>query len=368
MEEPILVTQSSMPTIEEYIAEIKSIFETKWLTNMGEKHTQLEENLKQYLGIKNITLFTNGHMALVSALHCMDFPRGGEVITTPFSFSSTTHAIVENGLNPVFCDINDKDYTIDVNKIEDLITEKTVAIVPVHVYGNICNVEKIEDIAKKYNLKVIYDAAHVFGVKYKQKSIACYGDISMFSFHATKVFNTIEGGCLIYKEDKLQDKLNNYKNFGIVDQEHIIDIGINAKMNEFCAAMGICNLRHIDIEIAKREKIYNRYIERLTGKKGIVLSQKQKEVTPNYAYFPVVFDKNNLGKSRDDIMKALAKHKIFSRKYFYPLITDYDCYKHKYSSENTPIAKKISDRVLTLPLYANLSLEKVDEICDIILK
>lgn len=366
--EMILVTQSSMPTFEEYAEEIKDIFESKWLTNMGEKHKKLEKNLKQYLGIENITLFTNGHMALVSAIHCMNFPKGGEVITTPFSFASTTHAIIENGLKPVFCDINEKDYTIDVNKIEALITDKTVAIIPVHVYGHVCDVEAIENIANKHNLKVIYDAAHVFGVKYKGKSVACYGDISMFSFHATKVFNTIEGGGLIYKDPSLQSKLDYYKNFGIMDQEHVVDIGTNAKMNEFCAAMGICNLRHVDDEINKRKKVYNKYMERLNGIKGIEVSKIQNNVTPNYAYFPIVFNKEIFGKSRNEVKEELAKNKIFSRKYFYPLINDFDCYKENYSSNQTPIAKKISNSVLTVPMYADLSLDDVNRICDIILK
>lgn len=367
MSEPIFVTQSSMPTLEEYHKEIESIFESKWLTNMGEKHKKLEEELIKYLNIKNITLFTNGHMALVSALHCMNFPEESEVITTPFSFSSTTHAIVENGLIPVFCDINGEDYTIDVNKIEELITEKTVAIVPVHVYGHICNVEEIDKIAKKHNLKVIYDAAHVFGVKYKGKSISSYGDISMFSFHATKVFNTIEGGGLVYEDSNLKAKLDNYKNFGIIDSEHVVDVGINAKMNEFCAAMGLCNLRHIDEELEKRKKVYNRYIKRLDGIEGIKIPKEQKDVLPNYAYFPVLFNKEKFGKSRDEIFNMLAKENIFARKYFYPLINDYDCYKNQYSSKNTPIAKNISDNVLTLPMYADLKFEDVDRICDIIL-
>lgn len=368
MEKKILVTQSSIPTIEEYTEEIKSIFDSKWLTNMGEKHKELEVKLKRYLGVENITLFTNGHMALVSAIHCMNFPKGGEVITTPFSFSSTTHAIVENGLKPVFCDINEEDYTIDVKKIEQLITDKTVAIIPVHVYGHVCDVESIDKIAKKYNLKVIYDAAHVFGVEYKNTSIANYGDISMFSFHATKVFNTIEGGGLVYKDSGLIQKLNNYKNFGIIDQEHVVDVGINAKMNEFCAAMGICNLRHVDEEIKKRSVVYNRYLERLDGIKGIKVSKIQENVKSNYAYFPVIFNEKKFGKSRDKVMKELAEKNIFTRKYFYPLISEYDCYEGKFSSNSTPIAKEISDNVLTIPMYADLKIEDVDRICDIILK
>lgn len=368
MNKKILVTQSSIPSINEYIEEIKSIFETKWLTNMGEKHIELENKLKKYLGVQNISLYTNGHMALYIAIKSFNFPAGSEVITTPYSFSSTTHAIVQNNLKPVFCDINEEDYTIDVHKIENLITEKTVAILPVHVYGHVCDVEKIDEIAKKYNLKVIYDAAHVFGVKYKGTSIANYGDISMFSFHATKVFNTIEGGALVYNDDSKRLILERLKNFGINGPDHVDMVGTNAKMNEFCAAMGLCNLRHVDNEISKREKVYNRYLKKLDGVEGIIVSKIQKNVIPNFAYFPVIFNKEKFGKSRDEVMKELEKENIYTRKYFYPLINDYECYKNEYDSKNTPIAKKISDNVLTIPMYADLSLDDVDEICNIILK
>ena len=251
MDKKILVTQSSIPTLEEYSKEIEDIFETRWLTNMGVKHHELEDKLCEKLKVKNISLFNNGHLALYTAINKMNL--SGEVITTPFSFASTTHAIVQNGLTPVFCDINEDDYTIDVNKIEELITEKTTAIVPVHVYGHVCDVEAIEKIAKKHNLKVIYDAAHVFGVEVNGRGIGSYGDISMFSFHATKVFNTIEGGALVYNNPELKKSIDSFKNFGIIDQEHVIDIGINSKMNEFQAAMGLCNLRHFDEEIAKRK-------------------------------------------------------------------------------------------------------------------
>lgn len=368
MKKPIFVTQSSMPPFDEYIDEIRPIFETKWLTNMGEKHIQFEEALKDYLKIKNISLFTNGHMALFSGIHCLDFAPGSEVITTPFTFSSTIHSIVQNRLIPVFCDINPEDYTIDVNKIEELITDKTVAIIPVHVYGHICDVERLEKIAKKHNLKIIYDAAHVFGVTYKGKSIVNYGDMSMFSFHATKVFNSIEGGSLIYNDDKLKTKIDYFKNFGLKDADHVVDVGLNAKMNEFCAAMGICNLRHLEEEISKREKVYNRYIEKLSGVPGIQIPKKQHDVEQNYSYFPILFDKKVFGKSRDDVMKELEAENIFARKYFYPLVTDYECYKGKFGeSYQTPIAKYVSDNILTVPMFADLPLDVVDIICDIIL-
>ena len=363
-EEKILVTQSSMPTIEEYIEEIKSIFETKHLTNMGPKHKELQSRLEEYLRVKHMTLFTNGHMALYSAIKALKLK--GEVITTPFTFVSTTHAVTQNGLTPVFCDIDEDTYTMDVTKIESLITDKTCAIIPVHVYGNVCNVEEIEKIAKKHNLKVIYDAAHAFGVKYKGIGIGNYGDMSMFSFHATKVFNTIEGGGVAYNSENLERELNLLKNFGITGPETTEEVGMNAKMNEFQAAMGLCNLRHIDEEISKRKKVVEEYRKRLSNVKGIKLSKMQENVQSNYAYFPVVFEEE-FGKTRDEVMEELAKHNIFTRKYFYPLTTDFECYT-KYDGNSTPIAKYISDRVLTLPLFADLSIEKVNEICDIILK
>lgn len=361
----ILVTQSTMPSLEEYIDEIKAIFESKWLTNMGEKHKELERRLKEYLRVKQISLFTNGHMALYSALKMLNL--SGEVITTPFSFCSTTHAIVQNGLTPVFCDINPENYTIDVNKIEELITERTCAILPVHVYGQVCDVEKIEKIAKKYNLKVIYDAAHAFGVKYKDKGIGEYGDISMFSFHATKVFNTIEGGALVYNNDNFKEKIDKFKNFGINGPEEVEMVGINSKMNEFQASMGLCNLNHIDEAIEKRKKIFDKYNELLKNVKGLKILDNQKEVIHNYSYYPVLFDKELFGYSRDEIKAKLEKENIFTRKYFYPLINEYKCYRDNYNSKDTPIAKKIASEVLTLPMYSELDLKDVERISSIIL-
>lgn len=366
MNKQILVTRSSMPDFKEYCEEIKELWDSHFLTNMGVKHKQLEKELENYLKTENITLFTNGHLALECAIAAFDFEKGSEVITTPFSFSSTTHAIARNGLTPVFCDINSEDFTIDVTKIESLITNKTCAIVPVHVYGNLCDVEEIERIAKKHNLKVIYDAAHTFGVEKNGKGVASFGDASMFSFHATKVYNTIEGGAVTYSDTTLKKKLNDLKNFGITGPESIEYIGGNAKMNEFQAAMGICNLRHVDTEILKRKAVVKRYRARLENIEGIKLSAIQEGVKQNYAYFPVVFD--NYKYTRDEIFDKLRKKNIIARKYFYPLINDYECYRDKYSSKDTPIAKYISDRVLCLPMYADLELEVVDKICDIILK
>ena len=284
----ISVTYSSIPTLEEYINEIKDIWDTHWLTNMGVKHKELEEKLLEYLHVKNITLFSNGHLGLECIIEALKLK--GEVITTPFTFASTTHAIVRKGLKPVFCDINYNDYTIDVTKIEELITDKTSAIIPVHVYGNVCNVYEIERIAKKHNLKVIYDAAHSFGVEVDGKSIGNFGDASMFSFHATKVFNTIEGGAIVYRDDKIGGILNKIKNFGITGEDRVEYIGCNAKMNEFQAAMGLCNLRSIDKEIEKRRIIYEKYIERLYNIEGINIFIHDECVKHNYSYFPVVFD------------------------------------------------------------------------------
>lgn len=364
----INVTRSSMPTYEEYCEEIKELWDSRWLTNMGIKHKQLECDLRKYLGTKNITLYTNGHLALEGVIAAMRFEAGSEVITTPFTFASTTHAIARNGLIPVFCDVNPKDYTIDVSKIEDLITDKTVAIIPVHVYGNMCDVEAIEKIATKHNLKVIYDAAHAFGVKYKGISSANFGDASMFSFHATKVFNTIEGGAVTYKDETLASRLDDMKNFGLHTPEEGLFIAGNAKMSEFQAAMGICNLRHIDEEIKKRKEAADCYRARLGNIKGIILCPTQENVESNYAYFPIVFDDYKY--NRNDIFEKLKDNNIIARKYFYPLINGFECYKSfdTAGEEKTPVAKHIAENILTLPLFADLKTEDVDRICDIILK
>ena len=366
MNKQILVTRSSMPDFEEYCNEIRELWETHWLTNMGVKHKELEKSLLEYLKTPNITLFTNGHLALECIIAAFNFPKGSEIITTPFTFASTTHAISRNGLVPVFCDINPKDFTIDADKIESLITEKTKAIIPVHVYGNLCDVEKIEKIAKEHNLKVIYDAAHAFGVEKNGTGVANFGDASMFSFHATKVFNTIEGGAVTYKDKNLNKILYDIKNFGITGPESVEYIGGNAKMNEFQAAMGSCNLRHVDKEIEKRKKVVEKYRERLQNIEGIKIIHAPEGIKENYAYFPVIFD--NYKYTRDEVFKKLGKENIIARKYFYPLINDFDCYKEKYSSKDTPVAKYMANRVLTLPLYADLELGIVDKICDIILK
>lgn len=352
--------------MEEYIDEIKKLWDTHWLTNMGEEHNRLQHELESYLQVEHTELLSNGHMALELSMQAMNLE--GEVITTPFTFASTTHAIVRNGLEPVFCDINSDDFTIDVKKIEELITDKTCAIVPVHVYGNVCNLKEIDRIAQKYGLKVIYDAAHAFGVKYKGKGIAEFGDASCFSFHATKVFNTIEGGAVCYKDQDFGLNIYRLKNFGIRGPEVVDGVGANAKMNEFCAAMGICNLRYIDDEIMKRKKVVERYRERLGKVEGIQLNPIQENVISNYAYFPIVVDEKIFGSSRNEIFNRLEENGIGARKYFYPLTNTFACFHGKYDVNQTPVALYISNRVLTLPLYADLGLDIVDKVCDIVLK
>ena len=362
----ILVTRSSMPSMEEYIEEIRSIWDSHWLTNMGEKHKALQAELQKYMGVPEVELLTNGHMALELSLQAMNLQ--GEVITTPFTFASTTHAIVRNGLEPVFCDIDPETYTMDVTQIERLITDRTCAILPVHVYGNVCNIEEIERIAHKYELKVLYDAAHTFGETYKGQGIGNFGDASCFSFHATKVFNTIEGGAVCYRDPDMGRRLYELKNFGIHGPEEVDAVGANAKMNEFCAAMGLCNLRHVDEEIAKRRAVVERYREHLEGVDGLRLNVQQPEVRSNYAYFPVVFDENLFGASRNEVMDALAQNGIGARKYFYPLTNTFECFHGKYDVDATPVALHVAKRVLTLPLYADLSMEDVDRICKIVLE
>lgn len=360
----ILVTRSSLPSYEEYIEMIKPIWDSAWLTNMGEFHQRLEQELKEYMDMDRLVLFVNGHMALEMAIQALELT--GEVITTPFTFASTTHAIVRNGLTPVFCDIRPEDYTMDPDKIEALITERTSAIIPVHVYGNVCDVERIDAIAKKHGLKVIYDAAHTFGERYQGRPVGEFGDASIFSFHATKVFNTIEGGAVTFKEPWMEHRLNCLKNYGIVDSEHVVWVGGNAKMNEFQAAMGLCNLRHVDGEIKKRRLVCERYMSHLKGVPGLKLPQYQEGLTPNYAYFPVVFD--GFALTRDQVYDCLARENIYARKYFYPLTSQFQCYEGRFPAEETPVALWAADRVLTLPCYADLPLEEVDRICRMILE
>lgn len=355
-----------MPSYGEYIKAIKPLWDTHIITNMGVYHKKLENALKDYLSVPYVSLMVNGHMALEMTLQSFNFPEKGEVITTPFTFISTTHAIVRNGLVPVFCDVKD-DGTIDESKIEDLITERTVAILPVHVYGNVCNVEAIEKIAKKYRLKVIYDAAHAFGVKLNGKGIGEYGDASCFSFHATKVFNTIEGGAVTFKESSLYDNLYNLKNFGIRGEELVVDVGANAKMSEFSAIMGICNLRRIEEVINKRKILFLKYCDLLGNCQGVRIVVETNKEENNYAYMPIVVtDKSRM--TRDELYVLLRERMIFARKYFYPLSSEQECYKGKYAKCLLTNARDMAQRVLVLPLYEDLTEEDVERICKIIIE
>ncbi len=366
MEHEIFVTRPSMPPFEEYAAMLRPLWTSRWLTNMGAYHARLERQLAAYLQVPGLSLFSNGHLALEGALQAAGL--SGEVITTPFTFASTVHAIVRQGLTPVLCDVKSEDGTLDETKLESLITEKTTAIVPVHVYGHCCNVEAIGQIAGKYGLKVIYDAAHAFGVTLNGRGIGTFGDMSMFSFHATKVFNTVEGGAVAFKDPALWDKLYAIKDFGIRDEETVAEVGGNAKMNEFQAAMGLCNLRYVDNNIARRKVLFERYRERLAGTPGIRFFTPRADAVPNYAYMPVCIEPEAFGTDRDAVFAALRAKGIYPRKYFYPIASEYACYRERFAAVSLPQALQLSRQVLTLPLYSDLELRDVDRICDLILQ
>lgn len=356
----IFVTKALLPPYKEYCEMLREIWDSHWLTNNGKYHNELTDELKKYLEVPYLTLLCNGHMSLELAIQALEL--AGEVITTPFTFASTAHAIARSRLTPVFCDISDRDYTIDVTKIEELITDKTTAILPVHVYGNVCDVEEIAKISQKYGLKVIYDAAHAFGVSYKGKAVGAYGDASIFSFHATKVFNTIEGGAVTTSDRELEEKLRYLKNFGIRSEEEHTCIGTNAKMNEFQAAMGLCNLRQIDIVIQERKRVIDRYRKRLCGQRGIILTEPQKDTQSNYSYMPVMFTEE-FGADRNEVYRRLKEDGIYSRKYFYPLLNKLDCYREIGRSGATPVAEYVAEHILTLPLDPFLTEEQIDRIC-----
>ena len=353
---PILVTKPSLPPFEEYTSLIQKIWDNRWLTNTGPLHNQLQNDLAAYLNItkENISLFTNGHQALEAVIHALNLPKGSEVITTPYTFASTTHVIVRSGLTPVFCDISPEDYNIDVTKIEELITENTSAILPVHVYGTPCNVDKIQEIVDRHGLKVIYDAAHAFGVTLNGRALCSFGDASMLSFHATKVFNTVEGGAIISRHAEAAAAADRYKNFGMEGQEDFVEAGTNAKMSEVHAAMGICNLRHIGESIAARKKVCEAYDAALGSVAGLRILKRAEGVVSNYAYYPVLVE-DAFPLSRDELAEVLREQEIFSRKYFYPIVTEFSCYKGMYPFAEDSVAKYVSERILCLPLYDTMT-------------
>ncbi len=364
--EDIYVTKAFLPPMEEYIDRIRSIWESHRLTNMGSLHQEFERKLTQYLRVPYCLAFANGHLSLETALQA--YGLTGEVITTPFTFASTTHAIVRNQLAPVFCDICKENYTIDVDKIEELVTEKTSAILPVHVYGQVCSVKKIQEIADRHHLKVIYDAAHAFGVTVKGQGIGNFGDASIFSFHATKPFHSIEGGAITFRSFEDGVKMYQIKNFGFMGEDMVCAVGGNAKMSEFHAAMGLCNMEYLDEILTGRKRVVERYRERLKNRDGIVLLPSQEGVQENYAYFPILIKEDIFGENRDSVYERLAKNGIHARRYFYPLTKDFPCYKHLFQEVRTPVAEYVAERVLTLPLYDGLSEDEVDRISDILLQ
>lgn len=368
MDTSILVTKPLMPSLEDYTEKLRLIWEKQWMTNNGALCQQLQEKLKERMRAPYLELFTNGHLALDIVIKA--YGLTGEVITTPFTFASTTHALTLNGIKPVFCDVHEENYTIDETKIENLITEQTTAILPVHVYGWPCNSEAIERIAKKHKLKVIYDAAHAFDVEVNGRPLVLEGDASMLSFHATKVFNTIEGGALVMHDPEIAQKTVRLRNFGIEDAERVPDVGLNAKMNEFASAMGLCNLEIVDTAIAHRKKLAERYCERLEKCRGIRMMNyalaERVGIKLNYAYMPIDVEERRNGKNRDRLFEELQRNNIFTRKYFYPLIQDYSCYRDEYDSRLTPIARRVSHCVLTLPISGTTTMEELDATCDVI--
>lgn len=364
MKNDILVTKPFLPDREIFKRYIDEIWDNHWLTNQGPLHEQFRNDLKNYLRVPFVTPTVNGHLGLEIAIKGLGLT--GEVITTPFTFASTIHSLALNNIKPVFCDIKEDDFTINPEKIEVLITDKTTAIMPVHVYGHVCDTEKIELIAKKHNLKVIYDAAHAFGVKKNGRSIGLCGDVSMFSFHATKLFNTIEGGALVYQNPEYEHLFNAYKNFGIESEEIVAYVGGNAKMNEFQAAMGLANLPYMDIIIKKRKELTIRYRELLSKLPGIYyyIPENLKGIETNYAYFPIQIRQTEAGISRDELYMKLKQSHIFTRKYFYPIATQYDCYKELAVESNIPVAERVGDSILTLPLYYDMDIETVEFVCE----
>jgi dTDP-4-amino-4,6-dideoxygalactose transaminase len=362
----IFVTQPTLPELGEFVKLLEDIWERKWLTNNGKYHQDFEKALAEYLGVSYISLFSNGTLALISALQVLNIT--GEVITTPYSFVATTHSLWWNNIKPVFVDIEPDYCNLDPEKIEAAITPKTTAIMPVHVYGNPCEMDKIQEIADRYGLKVIYDAAHAFGVKQNNKSILNFGDLSVLSFHATKVFNTIEGGAIVCHDEKTKKRIDYLKNFGFAGETEVVAPGINAKMNEIQAAYGVLQLKTIDENIVARKRISALYREKLKGVRGIKLLPEKKGLDYNFAYFPVFVNNEEYGMSRDELYSKLRENNIMGRRYFYPLISQFPTYRGLDSAkpENLEVAMKVAEEVICLPIYPGLKPEVVRQICSLI--
>jgi dTDP-4-amino-4,6-dideoxygalactose transaminase len=365
MNKPIYVTQPYLPPLDEFIPYLEKIWENKILTNGGQFHQQLEEALCEHLGVKYLSLFTNGTIALITALQSLRIT--GEVITTPYSFVATAHSLLWNGIKPVFVDIDPNTLNLDPAKIEAAITPHTTAIMPVHCYGNPCNVEAIQKIADSYNLKVIYDAAHAFGVQDSGGSILRHGDLSILSFHATKVFNTFEGGAIICPDAKTKKRIDQLKNFGFVDEVTVVAPGINGKMSEINAAFGLLQLQHIEQVLAQRRTIDHRYRKFIKNIKGIRAIEEAGQTRGNYSYFPILVE-TDYPISRDELYQKLKAHNIFARRYFYPLISDFPMYRGLQSAEpaNLSVAIDIANKVICLPIYPDLQDGDVLNIANII--
>ncbi len=364
--EEIKVTQPFLPPLEEFIPYLENIWKKKWLTNAGDYHKAFEKELAAYLGVKHLSLFTNGTLALITALQALRIT--GEVITTPFSFVATTHSLWWNNIKPVFVDIEPDTFTLDPEKIEAAITPNTTAIMPVHIYGYPCNVERIKTIADTYGLKVIYDAAHAFGVKVNYNSVLNFGDLSILSFHATKIFTTFEGGAIVCQDEATKKRIDFLKNFGFAGETTVVGPGINAKMHEFQAALGLLQLKYIDQSIMRRKTITEIYRRELKGIRGIHFLGDRDGVTHNYCYFPVLINQDEFGKSRDQVYEEFKKFNIYTRRYFYPLISQFPTYKGLESAKpgNLPVAEEITQKILCLPIYPNLKDEQVKKISAVI--
>ncbi len=364
----ITVTSPLLPDLDEFNAMLKEIWASKWITNNGQFHKQLEKELAKYLKVPYISLFTNGTLPLITALQALRIT--GEVITTPYSFVATTHSLWWNGIKPVFVDVDPSNCGLDPNKIEAAITPKTTAIMPVHCYGKPCDTKAIQEIADKYGLKVIYDAAHAFGVEVNGESILNAGDMSTLSFHATKVYNTIEGGALVCHDEKTKQRIDYLKNFGFADEVTVVAPGINSKMDEMRAAYGILNLRQVDAAIAARQKVATRYREALRHVEGITFFDDMPGVRHNYSYFPIFIDAEKFGKTRDELYFEMKEANVLGRRYFYPLISEFSTYRSLASAtrENLPNAYKIADTVLCLPMHHDLSNTDINRVLEFLKK
>lgn len=368
LNKPVYVTQPSMPPLEEFEEYLKQIWDSKWLTNNGRFHQELEKALCEYLGVKYISLFSNGTLALITALQTLRIT--GEVITTPYSFVATTHSLWWNNIKPVFVDIEPNTFNINPVKIEAALTPKTTAILPVHVYGNPCDHNRIKEIADVYGLKVIYDACHTFGVRMNGIPVLNFGDLSVMSFHATKVYNTFEGGAIVCHDETTKKRIDNLKNFGFVNETSVVIPGINAKMNEIQAAMGLLQLKYIDGAIEKRRQIALQYRKELKDIDGITCLYDMVGVNHCYSYFPILIDKDKYGKTRDEVYEELKKHDIFGRRYFYPLISQFPTYRGLESARPgaMPIAERVTEQVLCLPIYPDLQIGERNIIISVLKK